>query len=311
MDGLAAVAPPLLIAVVGPTAAGKSALALRLALAHGGEIVSCDSLQVYRGLDVGSAKPTAEERRQVPHHLVDVVDPDEAFSAADYARRGRATLASLSERAVMPWVVGGTGLYLRALLHGLFEGPPRDDALRARVERMADRHGEARLHRWLARVDPGSAARIEPADRVRVVRALEVFHKTGRPLSGHHRAGAEPLRGFDVRLVGLAPSRESLRGAVEARTERMLAGGLVEETRGLVERYGPELRPLQSIGYRQAVAIVLGTLSVDEARRDIVKETMRYAKRQMTWFRHQEQVTWCADSGEAEAVAARWRTAGA
>jgi tRNA dimethylallyltransferase len=311
VDGLAAVAPPLLIAVVGPTAAGKSALALRLALAHGGEIVSCDSLQVYRGLDVGSAKPTAEERRQVPHHLVDVVDPDEAFSAADYARRGRAALASLSERAVMPWVVGGTGLYLRALLHGLFEGPSRDEALRARLEGMAGRYGEGRLHRWLARVDPGSAARIEPADRMRVVRALEVFHKTGRPLSGHHRAGAEPLRGFDVRLIGLAPSRESLRGAVEARTERMLAGGLVDETRGLVERYGPELRPLQSIGYRQAVAIVLGTLSVDEARRDIVKETMRYAKRQMTWFRHQEQVTWCADAGEAEALAARWRTAGA
>ena len=307
MDGVAAVAPPLLIALVGPTAAGKSALGLRLALAQGGEIVSCDSLQVYRGFDVGSAKPTIEERRRVPHHLVDVVDPDEPFSAADYARRGREALASIRERGVPPLVVGGTGLYLRALLRGLFEGPSRDDALRGRLEAMAARHGEARLHRRLARVDPDSAARIKPADRIRVVRALEVFHQTGRPLSGHHRAGAEPLRGFDVRHLGLAPSRDAQRAAIEARTQRMLAEGLVDETRKLIERYGPDLRPLQSIGYRQAAAVVRGELGVDEARRDIVKETMRYAKRQMTWFRHQERVAWCVDAAEAEAVAARWR----
>ena len=307
MDGVAAVAPPLLIALVGPTAAGKSALGLRLALAQGGEIVSCDSLQVYRGFDVGSAKPTIEERRRVPHHLVDAVDPDEPFSAADFARRGREALASIRDRGVPPFVVGGTGLYLRALLRGLFEGPSRDDALRRRLEAMAARHGEKRLHRWLARVDPDSAARIEPADRVRVVRALEVFHKTGRPLSGHHRAGAEPLRGFAVRYLGLAPSRDVLRAAIEARTRRMLAEGLVEETGKLIERYGPELRPLQSIGYRQAAAVVRGVLGVDEAQRDIVKETMRYAKRQMTWFRHQERVAWCADAAEAEAVAAGWR----
>jgi tRNA dimethylallyltransferase len=307
VDGVAAVATPLLIALVGPTAAGKSALGLRLALAHGGEIVSCDSLQVYRGLDVGSAKPTLEERRRVPHHLVDVVDPDEPFSAADYARRGREVLASLRRRGVPPLVVGGTGLYLRALLRGLFEGPSRDDALRGRLEAMAARHGEARLHRWLARVDPDSAARIAPADRMRVVRALEVFHKTGRPLSGHHRAGAEPLPGFDVRHLGLAPPRDALRAAIEARTQRMLAEGLVEETRSLIERYGANLRPLQSIGYRQAAAVVRGALGVDEARRDIVKETMRYAKRQMTWFRHQERVAWCADAAKAEAVATGWR----
>jgi len=307
---MAAVAPPLLIALVGPTASGKSRLALRLALAHGGEIVSCDSLQVYRGLDVGSAKPTLEERRRVPHHLVDVVDPDEPFSAADYARRARSVLRSIRERGGAPIVVGGTGLYLRALLRGLFAGPSRDEALRARLSGIAARHGQDRLHRWLARVDPASAARIEPADRVRVVRALEVFHKTGRPLSGHHQAGAEPLRGFDVRLLGLAPPREALRAAVEARTQRMLAEGLVEETRRLLERYGPDVRPLRSIGYRQAVAVVRGTLEVEPARRAIVKETMRYAKRQMTWFRHQEQVAWCADAAEAVALAGRWRAEG-
>jgi tRNA dimethylallyltransferase len=156
-------------------------------------------------------------------------------------------------------------------------------------------------------VDPGSAARIEAADRVRVVRALEVFCQTGRPLSGHHAAGAEPLRGFTVRLLGLAPPRETLRAAVEARTDRMLADGLVEETRALVARYGAGVRPLRAIGYRQAAAVVRGALGVEQGRRDIVKETMRYAKRQMTWFRHQEQVAWCADAVEAEAVAAQWR----
>lgn len=299
-------ASPLLIALVGPTAAGKSALALRLALAHGGEIVSCDSLQVYRGFDIGSAKPTAEERRRVRHHLVDVADPRDPFSAADYARRGREALASIRARGRRPFVVGGTGLYLRALLRGLFAGPSRDEALRARLEGMADRYGERRLHRWLASVDPASAARIEAADRVRLVRALEVFRKTGRPLSGHHRAGSEPLQGFDVRIIGLAPSREDLRAAVEGRTRWMLAAGLVEETRGLIDRYGPDLRPLQSIGYRQAAAVVAGMLGVDEAQRDIVKETMRYAKRQMTWFRHQEQVAWCPDAAEAERLASEW-----
>jgi tRNA dimethylallyltransferase len=303
---MASVASPFLIALVGPTASGKSALALRLAVAHGGEIVSCDSLQVYRGFDIGSAKPTAEERRQVPHHLVDVADPPDAFSAADYARLGREALASIRQRGHQPLVVGGTGLYLRALLRGLFAGPSRDEALRARLEAMAARYGERRLHRWLASVDPASAARIEPADRVRVVRALEVFRKTGRPLSGHHEAGSEPLRGFEVRVLGLSPSREDLRAAVEARTRQMLATGLVEETRRLIERYGPGLRPLQAIGYRQAAAVVAGALGVEEAQRDIVKETMRYAKRQMTWFRHQEQVTWCSGAAEAERLASRW-----
>jgi len=309
VDRVAAVAPPLLIAVVGPTASGKSALAFKLARAGGAEIVSCDSLQVYRGFDVGSAKPSAEERRLVPHHLLDVVEPDEPFSAADYARLGREALASIRARGAPPLVVGGTGLYLRALLRGLFAGPSRDEPLRRRLEGMAARYGEARLHRWLARVDPPAAARIGPADRVRVVRALEVFHKTGRALSGHHRNGSEPLRGFEVRVLGLAPEREALRAAVEARTGRMLAGGLLEETRRLLERYGPDVRPLRSIGYRQAAAVVRGALGVDDARRDIVKETMRYAKRQMTWFRNQERVAWCANAAEAEILASRWLSA--
>ncbi|HET8646338.1 MAG TPA: tRNA (adenosine(37)-N6)-dimethylallyltransferase MiaA, partial [Vicinamibacteria bacterium] len=184
--------PVRVIAVVGPTASGKSALALRLAEASGGEIVACDSVQVYRGLDVGSAKPTAEERRRVRHHLVDVVDPDQHFSAADYARLARGALAEIAARGSVPIVAGGTGLYLRALLGGLFEGPSRDAALRLRLEALAQRFGDARLHRLLARVDPAAAARTSPRDRVRVVRALEVYWASGRPLSDHQRQPLQP-----------------------------------------------------------------------------------------------------------------------
>jgi tRNA dimethylallyltransferase len=307
------VAPPPapLVAVVGPTASGKSALALRIARARSGEIVSCDSLQVYRGLDIGSAKPSPEERAEIRHHLVDVADPDEAFSAAAYARLAREALADVAGRGRLPIVAGGTGLYLRALLQGLFEGPSRDEALRRRLEGLADRFGDARLHRLLSRVDPDAAARIRPRDRVRVVRALEVYCVTGRPISEGQRGGAEPLRGFRGLVVGLDPDRAELRKAVEKRTREMVARGLIEEARALLERYGPHLRPLQSIGYRQAVAVVRGAISVEEAERSIVTDTMRFAKRQRTWFRHQQPgVVWFATAEEALGSTLRWMGAG-
>lgn len=295
-------APPL-IAIVGPTAAGKSALALRLALERHGEIVSCDSLQVYRGLDIGSAKATAGERSRVPHHLLDVVDPGQDFSAAAYARLAREALTGMSTRGRLAIVAGGTGLYLRALLEGLFEGPSRDDALRARLEAMASRWGNARLHRVLARVDPQAAARIAPADRVRIVRALEVFRATGRPLTAHHREAAAPLEGFRVHVIGLAPARDALRAAVERRTDEMLSRGLLEEVRGLLAAgCPPEARPLRAIGYRQALDVLAGRATVDEARRDIVASTMQYAKRQLTWFRHQTQAAWFASADDAFAA---------
>lgn len=300
-----------LIAVVGPTAAGKSALALRLARERGGEIVSCDSLQVYRGLDIGSAKPAPEELREVPHHLIDVVEPHQDFSAADYARLARVALRNLAARGRLPIVVGGTGFYLRALLHGLFEGPSRDEAFRRRLERMADRFGYARLHRLLARVDPGAASRIPVRDRVRIIRALEVFRATGRPISEHHRGPADALEGFAVLTLGLAPERDALRRRVERRTERMFERGLLDEVRGLLDRYGPGIRPLKAIGYRQAVAMLRGELAPQEAQRDIVAETMRYAKRQMTWFRHQARVRWCPDPESAHRAASAWLDAGA
>jgi tRNA dimethylallyltransferase len=295
-----------LIAVVGPTASGKSALALRLAEGLGGEVVSCDSLQVYRGLDIGSAKAGAEERRRVRHHLLDVVDPDQHFSAADYARAARAALDEIAGRGALPVVAGGTGLYLRALLGGLFEGPSRDPVLRHRLEGLAQRFGDARLHRLLARVDPPAAARTAPRDRVRVVRALEVYWTSGRTISEHQAAPLQPLQGYDVRLIGLSPPRDALLQAVERRVDQMLASGLLDEVRALLSRHPEGLRPLQAIGYRQAVAVVHGEMDLAQAQRDMVKDTMRYAKRQMTWFRHQATVDWFADVEAAYRFATDW-----
>ena len=311
MDGLAAVATALsarpVIAVVGPTASGKSALALALARERDGEIVCCDSLQVYRGLDIGSAKATVAERASVPHHLLDVVDPDQAFSAADYSRLARAALSQIAERGRLAVVAGGTGLYLRALVQGLFAGPSRDEALRQRLERIAERRGEARLHAMLAAVDPAAAARIAPRDRVRVIRALEVYRSTRRPISDHHRAGADELRGHEVETIGLNPPRGELLAAVERRTADMMARGLLQEVQGLLERgFAPDLRPLRAIGYRQAVAVIRGEMDVAEAQRAIVAETMRYAKRQMTWFRHQARVRWFGGPEPALAAAREW-----
>ena len=296
-----------LVAIVGPTASGKSALALRLARERSGEIVSCDSLQVYRGLDVGSAKATSAERAAVPHHLLDVADPGEVFSAADYARLARAALDGVRGRGRLPIVAGGTGLYLRALLAGLFEGPPRDEALRRRLEALGDRFGDERLHRLLGRVDPAAAGRIGPRDRVRVVRALEVYRATGRPISEEQRRGAEPLRGYRTLVVGLDPGRAALRVAIEARTRQMLEQGLVDEVRGLLSRgTDPLARPLQAIGYRQALSVLRGEMTLEEAERAIVTATLRFAKRQMTWFRHQAEVRWFAHAGEAREAVHAW-----
>jgi tRNA dimethylallyltransferase len=297
-----------LIAIVGPTASGKSTLALRLAEERGGEVVSCDSLQVYRGLDIGSAKASPEERRRVPHHLLDVVSPDQPFSAAEYARLARAALAEMAARGRLPLVAGGSFLYLRALLEGLFAGPARADPLRARLQALADRFGDRRLHRLLSHVDAEAARRIAPRDRVRIVRALEVYWLTGRPMSGEQRKGAAPLEGFERLVIGLRPDRQSLRTAVVARTRSMLAAGLVGEVRDLLARgYAPQLRPLQAIGYRQALAVVAGHLSEEQAERAIVVATMRFAKRQMTWLRHQQPgVRWYADVDAAHAAAVAW-----
>jgi len=282
---------------------------MRLARERAGEIVSCDSLQVYRGLDIGSAKATPAERAAVPHHLLDVVSPHDAFSAADYARLARAAIAGIGARGRLPIVAGGSGLYLRALLHGLFEGPSRDDALRRRLEELAERFSDRRLHRLLARVDAAAAARTNPNDRVRIVRALEVYWLTGRPITAHRGAGSRPLEGFKTFVLGLCPDRALLRAAVEARTRQMLEGGLLAEVETLLAAIGGAVpRPLAAIGYRQAVRVVRGELDLVQAERAIVTETMRFAKRQMTWFRHQapRDVAWFETPDAAHAAAVRW-----
>jgi tRNA dimethylallyltransferase len=235
-----------------------------------------------------------------------VRDPDEAFSAADYAQLAREALADIRARGRLAIVAGGTGLYLRALLTGLFAGPSRDEGLRTRLEAIADRFGNTRLHRLLRRVDPEAAARIHTTDRLRIVRALEVFRATGKPLTAQHRQGADPLRGYETRTIGLQPPRDVLRARVEARTRDMFARGLLDEVRGLLQRYGRDLRPLRAIGYRQAIEVIEGRLSEEDARRSLDTETMQYAKRQRTWFRHQAAATWFEDVEAAAAAAASW-----
>jgi len=211
-------------------------------------------------------------------------------------------------RGRLPVVVGGTGLYLRALLSGIFEGGASDEATRRRLQALGERHGDLRLHRLLARRDPGTAARVSPRDRIRVIRALEVVFLTGRSISEHHETGSSrPLEGFDSFVLVLAPDRAELRAAVEGRTRQMLEAGLVEEVRGLLSQgLSPGLRPFQAIGYRQALRVVRGELTLGEAERDIVTETMRYAKRQMTWFRHQLSAQWCPKSQDAFDLTLDW-----
>jgi len=243
----------------------------------------------------------------VPHHLIDVVDPDGSFSAAEWAAAAARAIEGILARGRLPLVVGGTGLYLRALLSGLFEGPARRPELRRRLEALAERRGDARLHRLLGHLDPPAADRIPVRDRVRVVRALEVRFATGRPISEQQPAARPAIRDVEVLSLCLSPERRWLREAIERRTAAMLEAGLLDEVAGLLARgYGPELRPLQAIGYREAVAVVRGELDREEARRRIVTATLRYAKRQRTWFRHQAQVEWCATADEGLERARDW-----
>jgi tRNA dimethylallyltransferase len=271
-----------MIALVGATASGKSALALALAERIGAEIISCDSMQVYRELDIGTAKPTAAERARVRHHLVDLLAPDEPFSAARFVAHADEAIAAISGRGRRVLVVGGTGLYLRALRFGLIEAPARDDALRAAL--MAEeRTHPGRLWRRLNEVDPGAARRIAPADEVRIVRALEVFTLTGVPLSRHHAAHHRRPR-HPLAVLVLDPPLEVLRPRIAARARAMLAGGLVDETRAVVARYGEGLRALDAVGYREVAAHLAGRLPARALEGAIVAATVRYARRQRTWF---------------------------
>jgi tRNA dimethylallyltransferase len=279
------------LAVLGPTASGKSALALALAQrlgAGGAEIVTCDSQQVYVGMDVGTAKPSRDERRAVPHHLVDLVRPEESFHAARWAALARVAIKHIAARGRLAIVVGGTGLYYRALTVGLFEAPPSDPALRERHRAEAERLGVETLHARLAVVDPEAAARIAPRDLVRISRALEVYEQTGIPITVLRRRTAPPRDLAPVALI-MDPPLPLLRRRIEARVRQMIAGGLVEELRALrAAGYGPSLRSMQALGYKQVGAYVDGLASLEDAVRDTVAATAAYARRQRTWFRKEE-----------------------
>jgi tRNA dimethylallyltransferase len=284
-----------LIVVVGPTGSGKSALGLRLARMFSGEIVNCDSLQLYRGFDIGSAKTPAAERMGVPHHLLDVLEPDSVYSAGDYAREARAALTGIRRRGRLPLVVGGTGFYLRALLEGLPALPPREPALRERLtQREAARPGS--LYRLLRRLEPAAAARIHPQDTQKLVRALEVRLLTRESIPGP--ATADRLSGYRLLEVGLAPDREQLASAIAARTRLMFAQGLVEEVRGLLAKglTGRE-KPFEALGYRQTLQNVCGEISLEDAIVSTEIETRQYAKRQMTWFRRDPRIRWIRGFG--------------
>jgi tRNA dimethylallyltransferase len=291
---------PLVAILLGPTGSGKTALSLALAERFSGEIVSCDSVAVYRGMELGTAKPTREERARAPHYLIDVVEPDDPFTAGEYSRRARAALREIAERGRLPIVTGGTGLYLRALTEGLFAGPERREELRARLRRSVERHGSGWLHRLLRRMDAKTAERVHANDMAKLIRAIEVCVAARKPMS--QVMGRDPLTGFRLLRIGLDPSRVALYERINERCAAMFAAGLVEETRGLLARYG-DVKALDSLGYRQALRVLRDSWTSEKAVRAAQQGHRNYAKRQMTWFRREPEVQWIAGFGdEAETV---------
>ena len=297
---------PLAVMLLGPTGSGKTALSLALAERFGGEIVSCDSVAVYRAMDLGTAKPTREERARLPHHLIDVAEPDQPFTAGEYSRLARAALREIACRGRLPIVTGGTGLYLRALTEGLFAGPERQTDLRARLQRSRQRHAEGWLHKLLARLDPASASRIHANDTPKLIRAIEVCLAARKPLSevlGDKAQARDPLTGFRLLRIGLNPPRKALYERLNSRAAAMFAAGLIDETRCLLERYGP-MKALDSLGYRQAMAVLAGAMTEETAIAAAQQGHRNYAKRQLTWFRQEPEVHWIEGFGdEAETLA--------
>jgi len=298
---------PLAVILLGPTGSGKTALSLELGERFGGEIVSCDSVAVYRGMELGTAKPSLQERARLPHHLIDVAEPDQPFTAGEYSRQARAAMREIAGRGRLPIITGGTGLYLRALTEGLFAGPERNEALRARLYQSHERRGETWLHRLLGRLDAASAERIHANDAPKLIRAIEVCLATRQPLSttlANQAIARDPLTGFRLLRIGLNPPRQSLphgKGLYDRLNQRcaaMFADGLVDETRRLLERFGP-VKALDSLGYRQALAALTGTLSVEAALEAAQQGHRNYAKRQLTWFRREPDVHWIEDFGDA------------
>jgi tRNA dimethylallyltransferase len=291
---------PLSVLLLGPTGSGKTALSLALAERFNGEILSCDSVAVYRGMDLGTAKPTQEERARIPHHLIDIAEPDQAFTAGEYSRRARGALSEIAARGRLPIVTGGTGLYLRALTDGLFAGPERQANLRDRLNRSRSRHEGQWLHRLLTRLDHASAARIHANDTPKLIRAIEVCLATRRPMS--QVLARDPLIGFRLLRIGLNPPRKALYERLDRRCAAMFAAGLVDETRGLLARYGA-VKALDALGYRQALGVISGAMIEQEAIAAAQQGHRNFAKRQLTWFRREPDVHWIESFGdEPEAI---------
>ena len=291
-------AEPLLAVIVGPTGSGKTALSLALAQHLAVEIVSCDSVALYRGFEIGTAKPGAAERARAPHHLLDVLDPTAVFTAGDYAQAARRAVAEIAARRRLPIVVGGTGLYLRAFLEGLFAGPRRSEELRGRLRKLARRKGSPHLHRMLVRLDPAAAAKIHPNDAPKLIRAIEVCLASRQKMTELWRRGREPLTGFRLLRIGLDPDRALLYERINQRARRMFDFGLPVETAQLVECYGASLPLLQSLGYKQALQLQRGEVDRESAIAAAQKAHRNYAKRQMTWFRREPGVHWLRGFGD-------------
>ena len=295
-----------LVAVLGPTASGKSELAMRIARHFGGEIVNYDSVQVYRYFDIGSAKPSIEERLEIPHHLIDIVEPGQVFTAGDYASRARRALSEIRAKRKLPVLAGGTGFYLRALVDGLFPGPRRDAGLRARLEQRVESKPAGYLGRLLSRLDPAAAQRIHANDKPKLIRAIEVCLAGRTPITHQWReAGRDRLMGYNVIRVGLDPEREALGARIRRRTQAMFEHGLLDETRAIIDRgVGRDARGFASLGYRQALDVLDGRLTRQAAIEETSLRTRQYAKRQMTWFRREKDVYWLRGFGNDPEVSA-------
>jgi tRNA dimethylallyltransferase len=294
-----------MVAIAGPTGSGKSDLALEIARRFDGEVVNCDSLQVYRYFDIGTAKLPLAERRGIPHHLIDIIDPNELFTAGEFARRARETMAEISLRGKLPVIAGGTGFYLRALIEGLFEGPERDELLRARLAtREARRPGS--LHRLLRRFDRDASARIHANDIPKVTRALEVCLLTRRPVTELFREGRDSLQGYRVLKLAMGPDRDALYEKLDARCAAMFAGGLIEEVQSILARgFAETCKPFESHGYKQTLQLLRGELNLRDAIFYAQRNTRNYAKRQMTWFRRESGAEWIRGFGSEDEVRGR------
>lgn len=292
----------LLIVVLGPTASGKTALSLAVAERFPAEIVNCDSVAMYREFEIGTAKPTAAERPRAPHHLLDFVEPTHYITAGEYARQAREVLADIKARGRLPIVVGGTGLYLRALVDGLFPGPQRSEALRERLRGRVQEKGPGHLHKLLTRLDPAAATKIHPNDAPKLIRAVEVCLSSRQKMTEMWKEQRNPLQGFRIMRIGLDPERSLLYERINRRARAMFESGLVEETAGLLKKYGTAARPLNSLGYKQAVQFLEGTITRGKAVELAQQAHRNYAKRQMTWFRREPDVTWLRGFGDDSAV---------